>query len=64
MLHTQKYMKIKRQEMIDKRAKQFYEKALISIVKFKTEKRKDYESKAALVLTDAYKKHMFRKQLS
>jgi len=30
---------------------------------YKTEKRKDYESKAALVLTDVYRKHMFRKQL-
>jgi hypothetical protein len=35
-----------------------------SISKFKTEKRKDYESKAAFVLMDVYRKHMFRKQLS
>lgn len=35
-----------------------------SIIKYKTEKRKDKESKAALVVEDTYKKHMFRKQLA
>lgn len=34
-----------------------------SILKYKTEKRKDYESKAAVVMTDTYKKNLFRKQL-
>ena len=57
-------LQTKRQEIIDKKAKLFFEKAQRAIVKFKTEKRKDYELKASQVLTDTYKKHMFRNQLA
>jgi hypothetical protein len=53
----QKQIKVSHKELIDKRAKAFYDKALQAIIKYKTEKRKDYESKAALVLADTYKKH-------
>lgn len=34
------------------------------MVKYKTDKRKDYEMKASLILTDTYKKYMFRNQLN
>lgn len=47
--------------MIYTRAKAFQDKAHKAILAYKTEKRKDHESRAALVLTDVYKKNMFRK---
>ena len=34
------------------------------LARIRIEKRKDFETKASLVITDVYKKHMFRKQLS
>lgn len=64
MLKVQTFMRKKRQEIIDKRAKIFYDKAIVALLKFKTEKRKDHEMKASQVITDTYRKHMFRMQLN
>jgi hypothetical protein len=45
------------------RARKFNIRALDALSRYKTEKRKDYETRAAKVMTDVYKKKCFRDHL-
>jgi len=63
MLKTQKFLRVKREELIEERAKLFYEKAMLALTKYKTEKRKDFEQKASVIMTDVYRKRLFREQM-
>lgn len=47
--------------MLDQRAKEIYESALKKIKQYKIAQRKDMETKAASIIEDIYKKHVFRK---
>lgn len=46
-----------------KRAIDFHEKVMNAFVKFKTEKRKDFEMDAAVVIEHVYQRHVFREYL-
>lgn len=56
-------MKATYERMQQKRAKQFQEKLLDALIKFKTEKRKDFEMDAAEVIEHVYHRHVFREHL-
>jgi len=57
-------MKNKFEQLMEERALQFKQQATEAILAYKTEKRKDYETKAAKVLADVYKKKVFRDKLA